>query len=130
MARTVIDPANGFKDLGRPGYCVYEIDKDDNALTAVETVMCTVPAGSTFRIFANVLAVFNSGTSESLRVGDGSTADKYMAAGDLNERATGLTAVKGPYYVAADTAITADFIRVGAAPTTGQVQFTIEVNPS
>jgi hypothetical protein len=72
--------------------------------------------------WAQVITAFNAGTTNVLTLGNGVTADKFLAAGDVTEGTPGVypTAGKGPY--TAETAagtLTATFAQTGTAATTG-----------
>lgn len=72
--------------------------------------------------WAQVTTVFNAATTNVLTLGDGTTADKYLAAADVNEAATGVTPAggKGPFN--AETAagtLRATYSQTGAAATAG-----------
>lgn len=72
--------------------------------------------------WADVTVVFNAGTTNVVVLGDGTTANKYLASGDVTEGSTGVTPAggKGPY--AAETAagtLKATYTQTGTAATTG-----------
>jgi len=72
--------------------------------------------------WVQVTTAFNAGTTNVLTLGDGNTADKYLAAADVTEGTPGVypTGGKGPY--AAETVartLTATYAQTGTAATTG-----------
>lgn len=72
--------------------------------------------------WAEVITAFNAGTTNVLTVGDGTTADKYLAAADITEATPAVypTGGKGPY--AAETAagtLRVTYAQTGTAATTG-----------
>lgn len=74
------------------------------------------------KVWAEVTQVFNAGTTNVLVVGDGTTANKYLAAGDVAEGSTGVTpaGAAGPF--AAESAagtLRVTFTSTGTAATTG-----------
>ena len=75
--------------------------------------------------------VFNSGTSDTLSVGDAGSATRYLGATDV-KTATGLVALVPTGYLlpgttaSASNDITVRWTGVGAVPTTGQVQLRVD----
>lgn len=75
--------------------------------------------------WADVLVAFNAGTTNVLVLGDGSTANKYLAASDVTEGSLGATPAGGKGPFAAETvagALTAGFTQSGTAATTGKAR--------
>lgn len=72
-----------------------------------------------------VVTVFNAATTNVFTLGTTTTATEIVNAGDINEAATGVTAVtRGQgrsLTAAADTALYAKYTQTGTAATTGQV---------
>jgi hypothetical protein len=77
------------------------------------------------RVWAEVLTVFNAGTTNVLTVDDGNTANKYLGAADVTEGTVGVypTGGAGPFK-AEPTArtLTAKFAQTGTAATTGSAR--------
>jgi hypothetical protein len=75
--------------------------------------------------WADVLVVFNAGTTNVLVLGDGTTSNKYLAAADVTEGSLGVTPAggKGPFTaeVAAGT-LKATYTQTGTAATTGSAR--------
>lgn len=74
------------------------------------------------QVWADVTTVFNAGTTNVLTVGDGTTANKYLAAADVTEGSTGVTPVGGKGPFPAETAagtLRATYTQTGTAATTG-----------
>lgn len=72
--------------------------------------------------WVEVLTAFNAGTTNVLTLGDGTTADKYLAAGDITEATPAVypTGGKGPFVAeAAATTINVKYVQTGTAATTG-----------
>ena len=72
--------------------------------------------------WAEVTTVFNAATTNVLTLGNGVTTDKFLAAADVNEAATGVTPAGGKGPFTAETVagtLTATFAQTGAAATTG-----------
>lgn len=72
--------------------------------------------------WVQVTTAFNAGTTNVITLGDGTTADKYLAAADVTEGTPGVypTGGKGPFV--AETAaktLTATYAQTGTAATTG-----------
>jgi hypothetical protein len=73
--------------------------------------------------WANVIAAFNAGTTNVLVLGDGTTANKFLAAADVAEGTPGPSAVKGPFAPeAAAGNLTATYTQTGTAATTGSAR--------
>lgn len=83
----------------------------------------TLEAGDVvIQAWAEVTTAFNAATTNVLTLGDGVTADKFLAAGDVTEGTPGVypTGGKGPF--TAETVagtLTATFAQTGTAATTG-----------
>lgn len=73
-------------------------------------------------VWADVTEVFDAGTTNVITVGDGTTANKYLASGDVDEGSTGVTPAGGKGPFPAETAagtLRATYAKTGTAPTTG-----------
>lgn len=101
-------------------------------------VAVTIPFGSStvdletlavgdvvIQCWAEVVTAFNAATTNVLTVGDGTTADKYLAAADVTEGAAGVYPAggKGPFAaeIAAGT-LRATYAQTGAAATAGSAR--------
>lgn len=76
--------------------------------------------------WADVLTVFNAGTTNVLTLGDGTTGNKFLAAADVTEGSLGPTPAggKGPFTAeAAAGALTGTYAQTGTAATTGSARF-------
>lgn len=72
--------------------------------------------------WTQVITAFNAGTTNVLTLGDGVTADKYLATGDVTEGTSGVSPAGGKGPFAAETAagtLTATFQKTGTAATAG-----------
>lgn len=69
--------------------------------------------------------VFNSGTSDTLSVGDAGSATRYLGATDV-KTATGIVALVPTGYLHPGGDLTVRWTGVGAVPTTGQVQLRVD----
>ena len=128
--RTLIEFAPGAK--GKLTVASYELTFADGGLVSGEgaataKAMCTIPAGSRFRVIPNVTQVFNCGTTENHRVGSVATAGLCLDNTAIGPLATGLKTAGAWLYTAVDLAIQALYIYSGTAPTTGKVRFDVEV---
>lgn len=75
--------------------------------------------------WVDVLVAFNAATTNVITVGNTGTADLYLAAGDVNEAALGVTPAggKGPFtQEAAATALNVTYTQTGAAATAGSAR--------
>lgn len=77
------------------------------------------------QVWCEVLTVFNAATTNVITVGDGTTADKYLAAADITEGTVGVypTGGKGPFK--AETAagtLKVTYAQTGTAATTGSAR--------
>ena len=77
------------------------------------------------QVWAQVTTAFNAATTNVITVGDGTTADKYLAAADITEGTPGVypTGGKGPF--AAETAagtLRVTYTQTGTAATTGSAK--------
>lgn len=82
------------------------------------------------RAWADVLTVFNAGTTNVLTVGVTGTTNKYLAAADVTEGSTGVTPTggKGPFTAeAAAVDIVAAYAQTGTAATTGRAVVYVQV---
>jgi hypothetical protein len=95
------------------------------ALTFTSTTVAldSLAAGDVVvQAWVQVTTAFNAATTNVITLGDGNTADKYLAAADVTEGTPGVypTGGKGPY--AAETVartLTATYSQTGTAATTG-----------
>jgi hypothetical protein len=74
------------------------------------------------RCWAQVTTAFNAGTTNVLVLGDGTTANKYLAAADITEGTPGVYPTGGVGPFAAETAagtLKATYTQTGTAATTG-----------
>jgi hypothetical protein len=72
--------------------------------------------------WADVVTAFNAATTNVITLGDGTTANKYLAAGDVTEGTPGVTPAGGKGPFPAETAagtLTATYAQTGTAATTG-----------
>lgn len=72
--------------------------------------------------WVQVITAFNAGTTNVITLGDGTTADKYLAAADVTEATPGVypTGGKGPFAAeAAAGTLTATYAQTGTAASTG-----------
>lgn len=89
---------------------------DLDALEAGDVVM---------QAWAQVVTAFNAGTTNVITLGDGTTADKYLAAADVAEGTPGVSPAggKGPFNqeTAAGT-LRATYAQTGTAASTGSAR--------
>jgi hypothetical protein len=74
------------------------------------------------RCWAEVTTAFNAGTTNVLTLGNGVVANKFLAAADVTEGATGVTPAGGVGPFTAETVagtLRATFAQTGTAATTG-----------
>lgn len=74
------------------------------------------------RCWAEVTTAFNAGTTNVLTLGNGVTANKFLAAADVTEGSTGVSPAGGVGPFTAETVagtLTATFTQTGTAATTG-----------
>lgn len=74
------------------------------------------------RCWAQVVTAFNAGSTNVLVLGDGTTANKYLAASDVTEGTPGVYPTGGAGPFAAETAagtLRATYTQTGGAATTG-----------
>lgn len=72
--------------------------------------------------WAEVTTAFNAGTTNVLTLGNGVTANKFLAAGDVTEGSTGVTPAGGAGPFTAETVagtLRATYAQTGTAATTG-----------
>jgi hypothetical protein len=77
------------------------------------------------KVWAEVLTVFNAGTTNVLTVDDGNTANKYLGASDVTEGTVGVYPSGGAGPFKAETTartLTAKFAQTGTAATTGSAR--------
>lgn len=75
--------------------------------------------------WAQVTAAFNAGTTNVLTLGNGVTADKFLASGDVTEGSTGVTPSGGKGPFTAETAagsLTATYAQTGTAASAGSAR--------
>lgn len=105
---------------------------------ATRLVAATIPFGSStvdldtlavgdvvINCWVQVVTAFNAGTTNVLTVGDGTTADKYIAAADVTEGTPGVYPAGGAGPFAAETAagtLKATYAQTGTAATTGSAR--------
>ena len=88
-----------------------------------------MPAGTNVAVETWVKTVFNSGTTDVITVGDGTTVDAYLAAGDIDEHAAGNKARNAVEHETATVTPTVTITRTGAAPTTGEIYVVWTLTP-
>ena len=90
--------------------------------------MGAVPAGAVITaVTVLVTTVFNAATTNVLTVGKTGTLNAYLAAGDADETALGLTRYTGKAaHVTEDTEIFVSFTETGTAATTGAAKVMVE----
>lgn len=101
-------------------------DGNDGALTFDDEVL--PPGAIVDSCTHQVLEAFNAGTTNVITVGDNGTADRYKAAGDINEAATGapIDLVNGYQVPAATVRIPqVRYDYTGNIPTTGKIRVQI-----
>jgi len=105
---------------------------------ATRLVAATIPFGSStvdldtlaigdvvISCWAQVVTAFNAGTTNVLTVGDGTTANKYLAAADVTEGTPGVYPTGGAGPFAAETAagtLRVTYAQTGTAATTGSAR--------
>lgn len=103
-----------------------------NTVASGETVsLGTIPSGAVITsVDVLVETAFNAGTTNVLIVGNASDDDAYLAAGDVDETATGLTrySTKGAK-VSADTEILAEYTQSGTAASAGAATIIVHYVP-
>lgn len=86
----------------------------------------TIPKGATIlHTVVEVSTAFNAGTTNVLVVGNATTDNAYVAAGDVNEAAAGTTIVGKRTALTADTVVLAKYTQTGTAATTGVAVVTV-----
>lgn len=107
------------------------------AADGTETVIGTLPANSQIvEIYVDVSTAFDAGTTNTLDLGDGTTADKYADALDVSSagrlRATSDVSQIGNLVDigTSDVALTATFNQTGSAATAGTAQVTVLYVPN
>lgn len=94
----------------------------DTVGAATGVVLGTLPAGCVY-IGCDVIVseAFNAASTNVLVVGTDAEFDNFIAAGTVNEAATGLTAsALGAAEVTADTVVKAKYTQTGTAATAGK----------
>lgn len=71
---------------------------------------------------ANIRTAFNAGSTNVLTLGDGAAVNTFLAAGDIDETATGFAAKKR-VVLRARTVVKSNFAQSGTAATTGSAEF-------
>jgi hypothetical protein len=110
---------------------------------AVRLVAATIPFGSStvdletlavgdvvIRCWAQVVTAFNAGTTNVLTVGDGTTANKYLAAGNITPATPAVYPTGGLGPFAAETAagtLRVTYAQTGTAATTGSARVYAQV---
>lgn len=77
------------------------------------------------KVWAEVVTVFNAGTTNVLTVDDGNTANKYLGTSDVTEGTVGVYPSGGAGPFKAETAartLTAKYAQTGTAATTGSAR--------
>lgn len=107
------------------------------AADGTETVIGTLPANSQIvEIYVDVSTAFDAGTTNTLDLGDGTTADQYADALDVSSagrlRATSDVSQIGNLVDigTSDVALTATFNQSGTAATAGTAQVTVLYVPN
>jgi len=107
------------------------------AADGTETVIGTLPANSQIvEIYVDVSTAFDAGTTNTLDLGDGTTADQYADALDVSSagrlRATSDVSQIGNLVDigTSDVALTATFNQTGTAATAGTAQVTVLYVPN
>lgn len=86
-----------------------------------------IPAGAeVIESTVQVVTAFNAATTNVLVVGDATTADLFVAAGDVNEGAAGTTVVAKYAALTAEKEVLAKYTQTGGAATTGQARITVK----
>lgn len=100
--------------------------------TADTVYMATLPTGAfVLDVVVNIDTAFNAGTTNVLIVGTSDDDDEFVAAGDVNEAATGATRVTtglGYKTTQAET-IYVKFTETGTAATAGQATIVVAYVP-
>lgn len=115
-------------------YMRKEVDYNTAGVGSSDTVLVgTLPSGAEIvDCWVNVKTAFNAGSTNVLTAGtsSGSNAD-IVAAGDVDETATGVTQVTRGWGLAitADTKIYAKFTETGTAATAGKARIMIAYIP-
>jgi len=109
-------------------------DGTDAIGTATRRLICTVPAYSIIlRVLYRRAVAFNAGTNDYLTVGTADNDDLLVDDADISSAAATIPVwvmtTTLPYYVSADTPIYASYVYSGTAPTTGEVEVSIEWVP-
>ena len=120
------------------GYGVMSQSKEVTfAADGTETVIGTLPANSQIvEIYVDVSTVFNAGTTNTLDLGDGTTADQYADALNVGtagrKRATSDVSQVGNLVDigASDVALTATYNQTGTAASAGTAQVTVLYVPN
>lgn len=111
------------------------VNFNDTGIGTADTVLLgVVPAGARpLPAFVGINTAFNAGTTNVLTVGSNAGSDNnIVAAGDVDETATGVTQVFTGLSVtfAADTSIYIRYTQTGGAATTGQATIILPFVPN
>jgi hypothetical protein len=107
------------------------------AADGTETVIGTIPANSQIvEVYVDVSTAFDAATTNTISLGDGTTADQYAATLDVSSagrlRATSDVSQIGNLVDigASDVALTATYNQTGTAATAGVAQVTVLYVPN
>jgi hypothetical protein len=111
------------------------VNFNDTGIGTADTVpIGVIPAGAfIIDVKVKIVTAFNAGTTNVLTAGSNAGSDNnIVAAGDVDETATGTTSVSTGWGLAfaADTTIYARYTQTGGAATTGQATFVISYVPN
>ena len=120
MPKTGITARQNY--LGHVSFISKEVAFDTPDIATGVSLENSLPAGAqVIATFVNVTEVFNAGTTNVLVVGTAADDDFYVAAGDVDESAAGMTQVlRGAGQVAAATEVLVKYTQSGTAATTGK----------
>lgn len=115
----------GFTTLSQSGTVVY-------GANGTSTVIGYIPAGSQIiDVYVDVTTAFNAGTTNTVKIGDGTTANKFADALDVSSAARVLASsdVSQLGNLAntgtADIPLTVTYNRSGSAPSAGAARVTV-----
>lgn len=119
-----------------PHYIRFAVNYNDTGVSS-GVVKGTLPSGAQLLdIIVNVTTAFNAGTTNVLTLGSTSTATQYVAAGDLDETATGAvriapTAAWGSASkMASDLDLYVKYAQTGTAATAGAATIVVCFAPN
>jgi hypothetical protein len=103
------------------------------AASGTETEICTLPANSQiYQIAVDVTTVFDAGSTNTLDLGDGSTADQYADALDIGTAQKRVLATSDVSQIGnlidigtSDITVTATYTQTGSAATAGAATVTV-----